>query len=100
MIKARINGIDCIVFHEERLSQEKAPSCYTYMYHIRHDENDWTELISIERFVFVNFFGTVFFRNPLELNGDGYMEIERFEWKHDYVKLMVNGTIFRKMFSL
>jgi hypothetical protein len=53
MIKARVNGIDCIVFYDERLSPEKAPAEYPYMYHIRHNEDNWTHPISLERFTAV-----------------------------------------------
>jgi hypothetical protein len=100
MIKARINGIDCIVFYEERIPQGKAPSGYPFKYLLRHDENDWTRPISLERFVAVNFFGTAFMRKPIKLDIDGYIEIVRFDLKYNFVKLIVSGTLFRKLFGI
>ena len=100
MINARINGIDCKVFYEERLFPEEAPSGYPYMYHIRHDEDNWTHPISLEKFVAVNFFGTVFIKKPLEIDKDGYLEIEEFKPEWDYVEFRVDRTLFEKMLDL
>lgn len=100
MIKARINGIDCIVFYDERLSHEEAPAEYPYMYHIRHDEDNWTHPISLERFVAVNFLGTAFMKKPLEIDKNGYIEIEQFKLERDYVKFRIDGPVFGKMLGL
>jgi len=100
MLNAQINGIPCILFYEERVTSEKAPLGYPYMYHIRHDEDDWTCPIGIERFVCVNFFGTVFMNKPIELGLQGYMEIERFNLEGDQVKLTVDGSLFDKVLGL
>jgi hypothetical protein len=100
MIRARINGIDCILFYDERVPLEKAPLGYPYMYHIRHDEDDWTRPISIEQFVVANFFGTIFMKKPVELGRDGYMEIERFWTDCNYVKFKIKGTLFSEMLGL
>jgi len=100
VVKARINEFECMLSYDERISPEKAPAGYPYVYHIRHDENNWTCPISIERFVFVNFFGTVFTKEPIRIDKDGYMEIERFELEHDYTVFRVDGALFEKMFGL
>lgn len=100
MIKVRINDFDCMLAYDERISPEKAPAGYPYVYHIRHDETNWTCPISIERFVAVNFFGTVFSKEPIRIDKDGYTEIEHFEWEHDYVEFMIDGTLFGKMLGL
>ncbi len=99
MVKARINGIDCIVFYEERIPLEKAPSGYPYMYHIRHDEDDWTLPISLERFVAVNFFGTTFMNEPIEFE-HGYLEIDSFKLEQRYIKFKVGSSVFEEMFGL
>ena len=50
--------------------------------------------------MFVNFFGTVFTKEPIGIDRDGYMEIERFELEHDYTVFRVDGALFEKMFGL
>jgi hypothetical protein len=100
MVKARINGFDCILFYDERITPDKAPAGHSYMYHVRHDEDDWTYPISVEHFVLVNFFGTIFTKEPIEIDRDYYLEIEHFEMEHDYVKFKIDGTLFEKMLGL
>jgi hypothetical protein len=77
-MRANINNIECIFYIDERISQNKAPEGYPFMYHIRHDEDNWTLPISIERCVWVNFFGTVFMKKPLNFSENYYLEIESF----------------------
>lgn len=96
-MKARINDIECILFYEERIPTEKAPIGYPYAYHIRHDENDWTCPISIERFVAVNFFGTIFVKKPIELSVDSTMEIKQFKLEDNYVKFRLNQELLTKI---
>lgn len=60
MEKAIINGIECLVAEGERVKKESAPAGFPHHYHSRHHSNDWSLPISIERFVGVNFWGTVF----------------------------------------
>jgi hypothetical protein len=100
MLNARINNIDCIVYYEERISQEKAPLGYPYMYHIRHDEDDWTRPVTLESLVAVNFFGTAFFKEPLEFGGTSYIEIERFSMERQFVQLKLSDAVFKNMFCL
>lgn len=99
MIKARINGLDCIVYYDERVPAEKAPPGYPYMYHIRHDEDDWTQPVNLERFVLVNFFGTVFMKVLIEIDDSGYVEIDSFTWDARMVVIRLRREIFEEMFS-
>ena len=94
MIKACINGIDCVLFYDKRIPPEKTPQGYPYLYHIRHDDNNWIRPVTIERFVVVNFFGTVFMKEPIEIDEGGYLEINHF--KHDYVEFKISGELFEK----
>ena len=100
MLPVIINDIKCILFYEERLSLEKAPSGFPFMYHIRHDEADWTSPISIEKYVAVNFFGTVFMEKPLEFDSSNYIEIKKFKLESNYIKFKVSKSLFMKMLSL
>ncbi len=100
MLSARINGIDCIVYYEERMPPEKAPSGYPYMYHIRHDEENWTRPVTLERLVVVNFFGTAFMKEPVEFGGNGYIEIESFGMETQLVEFKLSGAIFESMLCL
>ena len=100
MLNARINDIDCIVYYEERIPPEKAPSGYPYMYQIRHDEDDWTRPVTLERLVIVNFFGTAFMKEPIDLDSNGYIEIERFSMGKQFVQFKLSGAIFENMFCL
>ena len=99
-MNTKINGISCILCYGERIPQEKAHIGYPYSYHIRHDEDDWTCPISIERFVVVNFFGTVFMKKPLEFGADDYIEIEQFELEGECVKFTLNGALLNRMLGL
>jgi|SRR3989304_6117196 len=100
MMKARINNIDCILYYEERMSPDQAPPSYPHMYQIRHDEDDWTCPISLEQAVFVNFFGTVYMKEPLEIDDSGYVEIERFSMEKEFVQFKLRETILEDMFGL
>lgn len=100
MQNARINSIDCIVYYGERIPPEKAPSGYPYMYHIRHDEDNWTRPVSLERLVVVNFFGTAFMKEPIEVDARGYVEIEGFSMETRFVEFKLSGAIFERMFCL
>ena len=98
MLNARINNMDCILYYDIRVSPEKAPLGYPYMYHVRHDEDDWTQPVSLERAVFVNFFGTVFMKQPVEFDDSGYIDIESFSMEKQFVKFYLSGSILKKMF--
>lgn len=98
MVKARINEIDCMLFYDERITPENAPFGYPHMYHLRHDEDDWTCPISIERFVAVNFFGTVFMKEPIEIERGGYTQVRHFCLEADYAIFRIGGALFEKIF--
>lgn len=100
MLRARINNIDCILYYEERVAPEKAPAGYSYMYHVRHDEDDWTLPVTLEQSVLVNFFGTVFMKDPMYIGDAGYVEIESFSMESPLVRFELSGTVFEKVFCL
>ncbi len=100
MIKVRVNEVDCLLFYEERIPPEETPVGYPYIYQLRHDEDNWICPISIERFVFVNFFGTIFAKMPFEIDSCGYLDVEQFEMEHGYVEFTVDRSILEKMFGL
>ena len=83
MKKAYLNGAECIFYYNERFSSEHAPDNYPYMYQLRHDEDDWTIPVTLEKVVFVNFFGTVFLKEPVVFCEDSYVEISDFEIDDD-----------------
>lgn len=100
MIKAYINGKEGLFFYDERIPLENAPHGYPYMYHLRHDEDDWTKPIHIERLVIVNFFGTVFLKEKLHFNRCGYFEIEKIELDCNYAKININHNLLENLFGL
>ena len=75
------------VFYVEAIPPEQAPEGFPYIYYLRHDENNWTKPISIEPYVFANFFGTVFMKNKLEFDKNRYIDVKRFKFEGDYVVL-------------
>ena len=100
MIRASVNKVECRLFYDERVSSEEAPEGYPYMYHLRHDEDNWINPVNIEPFVAVNFFGTVFMKEPVSFDGSGYIEIESFEMQCDFIRFEVGRGQFEKMFGL
>ncbi len=101
MQKARINNINCIFYYEERIPLEKAPIGYPYMYHLRHDEDNWIQPISIEQFVLVNFFGTIFTEKPIDFRTNTYIEIEQFELVNsNFLDFKISRTLFNKMLGI
>jgi hypothetical protein len=80
MFKVRVNGIQGFLYYEERIPRELAPAGYHYMYHLRHDEDDGMEPISIENYVLVNFFGTIFLRKPVEFGKEQYIEVKTIKY--------------------
>ena len=98
-MNAQINGLSCILYYDERIPAEEAPLGYPHMYHIRHNENNWTRPVNLERSVFVNFFGTVFMKEPIEFDGSGYVEIDSFSMETQMVEFRLNGAIFEKTFG-
>lgn len=100
MVNAEINGIQCILYYDKRMSPEEAPSGYPHMYHIRHDEDDWTQPITLERFVAVNFFGTVFMKEQVNFNESCYIDIDSFYLDTQLVKIRLKGSVIKSIFCL
>jgi len=99
-MNAEINGISCILYYDERIPREQAPLGYPYFYHLRHDENDWTCPISIERFVLADFFGTVFMKEPVEFGMDDYVEVKQFKFGNNYMNFVIDDTLFKRMLGV
>jgi len=72
--KIIINGIKCLLT-ENRQECFIPTRKYRYKYSLRHDETDWTEPVTIERFVFANWFGDILSPVPL-LKEEEYKPIE------------------------
>ncbi len=100
MVRARVNGIDCILYYDERIPQEEAPPGYPHMYHLRHDEDDWSQPVNLEKFVLVNFFGTVFMKDPVEIDDSGYVEVESFWMEGKFVEFRASRSLLMKTFGL
>ncbi len=100
MINAFVNGIECKLCYDERFSPEHAPPGYPYMYQIRHDEDDWIKPIMLEKRVVVNFWGTVFMKEPIEFNDDSYINIDRFDMDSDYIIFEGTPAFFSKIFGI
>lgn len=65
---------DCpALFTDERLDRATLPAGF-YMYEIRHSDDG--SPISVEKSVWVDYFGAVLLTKPLHLNDDGYMDLE------------------------
>jgi hypothetical protein len=98
MIDAKINGIDCKLFYDERVPVDKAPIGFPYIYHLRHDEENWCCPMSIENFVLANFFGTIFTKEFLNIGKVDYIDITGFEVDWDYIEFKFPLGIFGKSF--
>jgi Large polyvalent protein associated domain 28 len=85
MFKVRINGTQGILYYEERIPRELAPAGYPYMYHLRHDEDDGMEPISIKRFVLVNFLGTIFVNKPFEFGTEPFINIKKIKYERQLI---------------
>ena len=90
-----VNGVLCIFCYDERLSQDNAPPNFPYMYHLRHDEDDWTSPISIEPFVAVNLFGTIFMKDPINFGSSTFVDVEQFEIKKGVAKIFVKRSLLK-----
>jgi hypothetical protein len=98
MMNVRINNIPCILFYDERIPQSKAPAGYAYSYHLRHTEDDWTMPVNIEKFVYVNFFGTIFTKEPFDFGSEIYIEVEQFKMESDMVEFVATNKFWETMF--
>ena len=99
-MKAWVNGIECQFFYDEAIPPEQAPEGYPFIYYLRHDENNWIKPISIEPYVFANFFGTVFMKNKLEFDKNRFIDVKRFKFEGDYVVFGLRKSAANKMLGL
>jgi hypothetical protein len=101
MIISHVNGVECVFFYDERLTPAQAPPGYPYMYHLRHDENNWVRPISIEKCVWVNFFGTVFMKNPLDFGDYCWIDVKKFKMgKNNFFGFRIKPEYFRQVFGV
>jgi hypothetical protein len=99
-MKAWVNGTECRFFYDEVIPQEQAPEAFYYRYYLRHDENNWVKPISIEPYVFVNFFGTVFMKNKLEFDKNKFIDVKRFKFEGKYIQFRITESFLNKTFGL
>ncbi len=76
MEKVRINNFDC--FFSERSNGDVVPEGYPYVYYARHGSDDWTIPLTIEKFVRVDYFGTIFTKQPIAFGEKGFLDVWRF----------------------
>ena len=96
MFKVRVNGVQGIFYYGERIPSYLAPAGYPHMYHLRHDEDDGMEPISIEKFVLVNFFGTVFLRKPVEFGTEPYIEVKKIKYDRQLIPYKLRKSMMAK----
>jgi hypothetical protein len=99
-LNGRINGIECKIFYDERVSPEKTPQGYPNIYHVRHDQYNWTCPIALEKYVLVNFYGTVFMKEKLDFGASGYIEIKNFKIDKELLPFQLSSSIFQRMFCI
>lgn len=100
MHAARINGLECILFIGKQVPPELAPDGYRYCYHLRHDECDWGRPISIEPFVAVNFFGTVFMKDRLDFGPENYIDVESFSTDPPLISLRLDDNLTNRLLRI
>ena len=76
MEKVRINDFDCIL--SERSKVHVIPEGYPYKYSARHGSDDWTIPLTIEKFVRVDYFGTIFTKHPIDFGEKGFLDVWSF----------------------
>jgi hypothetical protein len=99
-MKAWVNGTECRFFYDEVIPQEQAPEAFYYRYYLRHDENNWVKPVSVEPYVFVNFFGTIFMKDKLEFDKYKYIEIKHFKFEGNYIQFRISESLLNRMFRL
>jgi hypothetical protein len=63
------------LFTPTRIKRDTVPEGY-YVYDLRHDDEDWGEVATIEKRVVVNHYGTVITPFEIELPPEGYLVME------------------------
>ena len=76
MEKVHINDFDCLL--SEGSKAKKNPKGYPYVYYTRHGSDDWTIPLTIEKFVRVDYFGTIFTKQPIDLGEKGFIDVWSF----------------------
>lgn len=59
-----------------------------HLYELRHSDEDWCDPVQIGKGVLVNFYGTVLSREPVELNADGFLDLDA-----DAIGYLDSGTV-------
>ena len=77
--KIIINGTKCLLT-ENRQEHLVPTKKYKYKYSLRHDEMDWTEPVTVERFVFANWFGDILSPVPM-IKDDAEWELIK-SWRY------------------
>jgi len=77
--RIQFRGMDCFVF-EGRPESEKAkyPRQDYFYYAMRHGESDWACPVTIEKFVYANFWGVIGTPKPLSFS-NGCLKLTRRE---------------------
>lgn len=65
-----INGI----LSERRVGREHETED-KFIYDIRHADNDWCEPVTLENFVWVNWYGSIIVDTPIQFTDEPYLEI-------------------------
>lgn len=76
MEKVHINDFDCLL--SERSKVNKSPEGYPYIYYARHGCDNWTIPLTIEKFVRVDYFGTIFTKQPIDFGEKGFLDVWHF----------------------
>ena len=76
MEKVRINDFECMLSEKRKIPD--IPEGYPYKYFARHGSDDWTSPLTIEKFVRIDYFGTIFTKEPLDLGEKGFLDVWSF----------------------
>jgi hypothetical protein len=76
MEQVRINNFDCILSESSKV--QVSPEGYPFKYYARHGSDDWTIPLTIEKFVRVDYFGTIFTKQPTDLGEKGFLDVWSF----------------------
>lgn len=79
--KVRLEPRNILCVTPNRIS-EKDRHSDLYYYQMRHGELDWDTPITIEKFVFANFYGTIITAIPLELTNDTCLDLKPLEGQY------------------
>ncbi|MDD4808081.1 MAG: hypothetical protein PHU30_06280 [Oscillospiraceae bacterium] len=83
--KIELFGIEMLLT-TARIDRSSVPEGL-HLYELRHDDEDWCDPVQIGRGILVNFYGTVLSREPIELNADGFLDLDA-----DAISYLDSGT--------